>query len=207
MYAFADPLESSGRVVRQVYYTRDHPAGILGHEGQRRPRSRLFVESLSRHRSLLTFFLADISSFLRLRRFESMTVHTFLQKFCIADCAWLLPPSASESRNSEQRPNELEMAKRGELLQEFIFWIVDGLIIPLVRVSFLRLAARRAELISSAQTAFYITDSATHQNRPLFFRQDDWERLCAPLLGTLGKTIFERIPAVSRPFSIAERLC
>lgn len=126
-----------------------------------------------------------------------MTVHTFLQKYCIADCAWLLPFSASLPRNSEQRPNELEMAKRRELLQEFIFWIVDGLVIPLVRVSLSTSSApSRVDLF--LKTAFYITDSAIHQNRPLFFRQDDWDRLCAPLLGTLGKTIFERIPAVSR---------
>ena len=53
------------------------------------------------------------------------------------------------------------------------------------------------------QTAFYVTDSATHQNRPLYFRQDDWHALTLPLLESLGKTVFERIPDVrySRTFS------
>lgn len=50
--------------------------------------------------------------------------------------------------------------------------------------------------LDDKQTAFYVTDSATHQNRPLYFRQDDWKALTAPLLEALGKTVFERVPDV-----------
>lgn len=63
-----------------------------------------------------------------------MTLHTFLQQFCISDCDWLRPPSASQPSNFKQRPNEVEMAKRRELLHEFIFWLVDGFVVPLVKV-------------------------------------------------------------------------
>lgn len=64
-----------------------------------------------------------------------MTVHTLLQRFCVADCDWLHPQSASRASNFLQKPNVVEMGKRRELLQEFIYWFIDGFVINLVRVS------------------------------------------------------------------------
>ncbi|GAA5826431.1 hypothetical protein JCM11251_002363 [Rhodosporidiobolus azoricus] len=117
------------------------------------------------------------SSFIRLRRFESTSVHALLQGFSILDCAWLAPPTTSHSSQKGQRPNALDMQKRRELLSDFLYWFFDSFVIDLIR------------------TAFYVTDAATHQNRPLYFRQDDWSALCAPLLESLGSTVFEKVPA------------
>ncbi|GAA5910442.1 telomerase reverse transcriptase [Sporobolomyces salmoneus] len=132
----------------------------------------------------------QISQFLRMRRFESISLHSLLQGFSILDCEWL-DPSSSLSLTSHNDPNAtkrnvedsqsrvvnpVEMEKRKELLAEFLYWLFDSFITDLVR------------------TAFYVTDSATHQNRPLYFRQDDWKALTAPLLESLGQTVFERIP-------------
>ncbi|GAA6017946.1 hypothetical protein JCM10207_002715 [Rhodosporidiobolus poonsookiae] len=117
-----------------------------------------------------------ISSFVRLRRYESTSLHTLLQGFSILECEWLVPPSASHKSNKQQKPNALDMEKRRELLSDFLFWLIDGFVIDLIR------------------TAFYVTDAATHQNRPLYFRQDDWNVLTAPLLDTLGTSVFEKVP-------------
>lgn len=46
------------------------------------------------------------------------------------------------------------------------------------------------------QTTFYITDSSAFRNRVLYFRQDDWEVLCRPLLDRLAATTFEQITQV-----------
>lgn len=59
------------------------------------------------------------------------------------------------------------------------------------------MASRWLTWSASAQTSFYVTDTATHQNRPLYFRQDDWSTLCAPLLKQLGDSVFEKVPIVS----------
>ncbi|GAA5959406.1 hypothetical protein JCM21900_006848 [Sporobolomyces salmonicolor] len=118
----------------------------------------------------------NIVTFLRLRRYETLSIHAILQGFALLDCDWLRPDSSSRQKNFSQRPNALDLEKRRELLAEFLFWFFDGFVTELVR------------------TAFYVTDSATHQNRPLFFRQDDWGTLCAPLLESLGTAVFEKVP-------------
>jgi hypothetical protein len=94
------------------------------------------------------------------------------------------------------------MGKRLELLSEFMYWFFDSFIIDLVRVGpdrRLRCLLFFSDSSISAQTSFYVTDTATHQNRPLYFRQDDWTALCAPLLKQLGDSVFEKVPLVS-PF-------
>ncbi|GAA5958254.1 hypothetical protein JCM10213_002618 [Rhodosporidiobolus nylandii] len=117
-----------------------------------------------------------ISAFIRQRRWESTSVHALLQSFSVLDCDWLAPPSSSNKENRQQKPNSTDLEKRQELLADFLFWFFDGFVVDLVR------------------TAFYVTDAATHQHRPLYFRQDDWNALCAPLLAALGKTVFEKVP-------------
>ncbi|BGP40727.1 Telomerase reverse transcriptase [Rhodotorula kratochvilovae] len=110
-----------------------------------------------------------ISAFIRMRRFETTSLHALMQGFSLLSCEWL---SASA-----QKPTAEDMEKRKELLSEFLFWLFDGFVIDLIR------------------TTFYVTDAATHQNRPLYFRQDDWSALCAPLLAQLGSSVFEQVPS------------
>ncbi|KAM0789504.1 hypothetical protein ACM66B_000323 [Microbotryomycetes sp. NB124-2] len=124
----------------------------------------------------LEAILDHIAALLRSRRFEFMSVHTILQGFCVSDCDWLRPRSSSNPKNQGQRPSTIETACRLELLQEFLFWFVDGFLVSLLR------------------TCFYITESSVAQNRFLFFRKDDWETLTKPLMRRLGQTTFERIP-------------
>lgn len=61
-------------------------------------------------------------------------MHTLVQKFCIADCDWLQPASASKERNRKQKPNQVEIEKRRELLQEFLYWFIDGFVMDLAKV-------------------------------------------------------------------------
>ncbi|GAA6042852.1 hypothetical protein JCM8097_007190 [Rhodosporidiobolus ruineniae] len=120
---------------------------------------------------------SHISSFIRLRRFESTSLHALLQGFSILDCAWLEPSSASHKGQELQKPNAQDMEKRRELLSDFLFWFMDGFLLDLLR------------------TTFYVTNAATQANRPLYYRQDDWNALCEPLLESLANTVFERVPA------------
>ena len=46
------------------------------------------------------------------------------------------------------------------------------------------------------KTSFYITESSAFRNRVLYFRQDDWRTLCAPLIERLTAGTFEKIPDV-----------
>lgn len=47
------------------------------------------------------------------------------------------------------------------------------------------------------QTTFYITDSSAYRNRLLYFRHDDWNVLCAPLIERLTTETFEKLEEVS----------
>ncbi|GAA5992398.1 hypothetical protein JCM10908_000464, partial [Rhodotorula pacifica] len=119
----------------------------------------------------------NVSKLLRYRRYETISLHALLQGFSVLDCEWLGSPRRASNKTSEQpRSTAADMAKQLELLSEFMYWFFDSFIIDLVR------------------TAFYVTDTATHQNRPLYFRQDDWNTLCAPLLKQLGDSVFEKVP-------------
>ncbi|KAL8280819.1 hypothetical protein RQP46_006823 [Phenoliferia psychrophenolica] len=120
--------------------------------------------------------LNHVSTFVRLRRHETFSVHALVQDFCISDCDWLRAPSSGRVQNRLQKPNAADMVLRGELLAEFMFWFVDGFLFDLLR------------------TTFMMTESAKSRNRTLFFRQDDWDAVCRPLLATIQKTMFDEVP-------------
>lgn len=67
------------------------------------------------------------------------------------------------------------MHKRTEIFHEFIFWIFDSLVIPLVR------------------SHFYVTESQTHRNRLFYFRHDVWQQLTKQPFGELKATMFEEL--------------
>ena len=74
----------------------------------------------------------DIRSFISLRRYETLTLHTLLQGFATSDCEWLMPSSAKAQQQS--RVPVTDALKRLELLQEFVFWFFDGFLLPLLKV-------------------------------------------------------------------------
>jgi len=77
-----------------------------------------------------------MTRFIRLRKFETISLQYAIQGFKISDCPWLqderlrhpdhrvshVPPSASE--------------KQQEILNEFVYWLFDGFLIPLLQVTF-----------------------------------------------------------------------
>lgn len=105
-----------------------------------------------------------------------MSAHTLLQGFSIEDCDWLRPRSTADQANKDQVPNARESAQRRQVLAEFLFWLIDGFVVDLVK------------------TTFKVTEAAGSGSRSLFFRQDDWEIISRPLLDNLGRTLFEKVP-------------
>ena len=67
------------------------------------------------------------------------------------------------------------MQKRKEIYLEFVYYIFDSLLIPLIRSN------------------FHVTESNTHRNRLFFFRHDVWRRLTEPSLTALKLSIFEEM--------------
>ena len=101
-----------------------------------------------------------IQRFIHMRRFESMSLHEVVQGISLKSINWL----ASDPQFTAQNMSLSEKDKRTELLHEFIYYIFDSLMIPLIASN------------------FYVTESGLHRNRLIYFRHDVWQRLCLPTL-------------------------
>ena len=44
---------------------------------------------------------------------------------------------------------------------------------------------------------FYVTESGAFRNRVLYFRHDDWQTLCKPLVERLSADTFQKLSPVS----------
>ena len=70
------------------------------------------------------------------------------------------------------------MDKRKEVFLEFLYYVFDSLLIPLIRSN------------------FHVTESSNHRNRLLYFRHDVWRHLTEPALTSLKLSMFEEIPSI-----------
>lgn len=113
-----------------------------------------------------------VDIFIRMRKFESLSLHQVVQNMKIAGVRWLKPPHLREG-NSALSASDLR--KRTEIFYELVYYIFDSLLIPLVRSN------------------FYVTDSNLHRNRLFYFRHDVWRKLTEPTLAELKTSVFEEI--------------
>ena len=90
----------------------------------------------------------------------------------ITSLAWLQLPG--QAGTTKLAPSDFR--KRNEIFQEFVHWVFDSFLIPLIR------------------TNFYVTESNAHRNRLFYFRHDVWRMLTEPSLTTLKLQMFEEVP-------------
>lgn len=84
--------------------------------------------------------------------------------------SWLARPDVSPSAISKS-----DTAKRNELFLEFLYYVFDSILIPLIRSN------------------FHVTESNVHQNRLLYFRHDVWRALTEPALTEIKASMFEEL--------------
>lgn len=124
----------------------------LGEEGK--CNRRIFEEKL-RH-------------FIALRRFESMSLHEVLHGFKLQHVPWLQSPATAG-----QKVCQAETKKRNELFAEFVYFVFDSLLIPLLRNN------------------FYVTESNLDRYEVFYFRQDVWRSIATPAITNLKHTMLE----------------
>ncbi|PNY25820.1 Telomerase reverse transcriptase, partial [Tolypocladium capitatum] len=117
-----------------------------------------------------TTFLHKVDHFINLRQFESMTLHEISQGLKVADVAWLRPPG-----QDGQRLSQTDLNKRNEIFHEFLYYIFDSLLIPLIRGN------------------FYVTESSTHRYEVFYFRHDVWRLIAEPGMAELKKNMLEEV--------------
>jgi telomerase reverse transcriptase len=73
--------------------------------------------------------LIEIVTFIKARRYETLSLHQLMQGLKVDDCAWL----AAGARGSKISVNEA--LKRRDLVHELVYWFFDGFLVPLLKVS------------------------------------------------------------------------
>lgn len=80
-----------------------------------------------------------------------------------------------------------DFEKRKELLAEFIYYLFDSFLMPLVRSN------------------FHITESGVHRNRLFYFRQDIWQKMSEPAMAELKAKLFEELKTEKVRAKLASR--
>lgn len=120
--------------------------------------------------------MKHVDNFIKLRRFESLSLHEVCKGLKVTSIPWLAAPNLLDSTGGQKAKIALpDFKKRTELLHELIYYIFDSLLIPLIRAN------------------FYVTESQTHRNRLFYFRHDVWQRLIKDPLVDLKKKMFEEV--------------
>lgn len=88
----------------------------------------------------------------------------------VADLAWLRPPDEDGKKLSQS-----DMNKRCEIFHEFLYYVFDSLLVPLVRGS------------------FYVTESNTHRYEVFYFRHDVWRLIAKSAMAELRGNMFEEL--------------
>ncbi|GAB1310439.1 Telomerase reverse transcriptase [Madurella fahalii] len=115
-------------------------------------------------------FLKKIHHFVHLRRFESMCLHEVMQGMKVHDIEWLTPP-----RLGNQKSSRSDTQKRTEIFYEFLYYLFDSFLIPLIRSN------------------FYVTESSAHRYQLFFFRHDIWRYVAEPAMAALKTNMFEEV--------------
>ncbi|KAL9107082.1 MAG: hypothetical protein Q9227_007948 [Pyrenula ochraceoflavens] len=91
--------------------------------------------------------------------------------------------------STETSLSSSDRRKRFQMWYEFIYYIFDSLLVPLIR------------------TNFYVTESNAHRNQLFYFRQDVWQVISRPSLRNIKHSLFEELtPDIARKLLTSESL-
>jgi telomerase reverse transcriptase len=113
--------------------------------------------------------MRNIDRFVRLGRYETISLHDIVQDIKLQDIAWLIPPHGKTG----QSMSASDFAKRKDLMAEFLYFFVDSFLIPLIRGH------------------FHVTESGAHRNQLFYFRHDVWKTLSEPAFSSLKADMLE----------------
>lgn len=86
----------------------------------------------------------------------------------LSNLAW-----AQHSDQKVQKPSRTESNKRQEILLEFLYYLFDSFVIPLIR------------------SCFYVTESNSHRYQVFYFRHDIWRLVCERAMSTIKSEMLE----------------
>ena len=130
-----------------------------------------------------TMIMRNIDRFVRLRRYESLSLHDVLQSIKVDDVAWLKPKNGSKAN----RLSATDFAKRKDLIAELLYYLFDSFLIPLIRGH------------------FHVTESGAHRNQLFYFQHDVWKAISEPALSSLKASMLEECNTSKIKSNLAQR--
>jgi len=121
----------------------------------------------------LAVLLSQVDVFVRMRRYENLSLHEVYQNLRINCISWLCPSTMI----TKAKLSQTDWEKRLELLLELLYYVFDSILIPLIR------------------SHFYVTESSVHRNHLFYFRHDVWRKVSEPSLTDLRFTMFQGLCA------------
>ena len=79
------------------------------------------------------------------------------------------------AETSKLKLSQSDVNKRWEIFNEFVYYLFDSVLIPLIRAN------------------FHVTESNVHRYRLFYFRHDVWKSIAEPALTTLKLSMFEEV--------------
>ncbi|KAG0250839.1 hypothetical protein BG011_008049 [Mortierella polycephala] len=122
-----------------------------------------------------TVILRAMTRFIRLRRYETMSLQYVLQGFKMGDCEWLQDTQVRKLGSYVRHVPPSASIKQHEILYEFVYWLFDGF------------------LISLLQAGFYITDSSFQRNKVFYYRHGLWRHITKPAVNLIQKNMFVKM--------------
>ncbi|KAG0091070.1 hypothetical protein BGZ92_001570 [Podila epicladia] len=129
-----------------------------------------------------------MTKFIHLRKYESISLQYVLQGFKMSACEWLQDSRKADPRGSVRHLPPSASEKQFEILCEFLYWLFDGFLMPLL------------------QATFYVTDSSYQKNKMFYYRHELWRRILKPAVNSLQERMFikmeqQEIAECQRPFA------
>jgi telomerase reverse transcriptase len=124
-----------------------------------------------------------VDDFVRLRRYETTSLHDVVQGITLSDIQWLASPKADQ----KSKMSKSDFDTRKDILSELLYYVFDSYLIPLIR------------------SHFYVTESSAHRNQLFYFRHDVWKSLSEPALDSLKLEMFEECSAMELGNAMAQR--
>ncbi|BCR95156.1 telomerase reverse transcriptase [Aspergillus luchuensis] len=134
--------------------------------------------------------LKHVDQFVQMRRFENLSLQDVCQGIKVTCIPWLEPPSNTRQALSPLRHklSRSDFEKRTELLHEFVYYLFDSILIPLIRAN------------------FYVTESQSGRNRLFYFRHDVWYQLTERPILELKAGVFEELEPATAQRVVEKRL-
>ena len=110
----------------------------------------------------------SVTTFVRLKRFESITVHRLMHKLPTADLPWL---HSLNDKKDASRTSPSTQAKQVKMVAMWIGWVFGALVVPLLR------------------THFYCTENESFRQETFYYRKPVWSKMISKAFeDTLGAT-------------------